>query len=292
MDLGTYNKAYKKIKKILGNKYCMKYEEIEYDIKQLMEKQYIEEGEYKGAKELAQIYSLRWGTLFYAFNLYDRDKQEILKRKLVYRSLLSSIVSNIMAIINLSENGLRFQVNIIMRNMYELCFLFLALILDKDVCLKYFETKNNTNEYEVWHESLKIRNISKVLYEYEKKSKIEISPMVHKLRKLSYHEYSRYVHNSFDKCFENSYLRDNETKKFYWDLWGRSNINVKGDLKSLNVLMWVIDDYFKKIFFDDKIFDKDVFFNKENVEAWIETINMSLLTNELFVENYKKENYT
>lgn len=291
MDLDTYNKAYKKIKKILGNKYCMKYEEIEYDLKQLMEKQYINEGEYKGEKELAQMYSLRWGTLFYAFNLYDSDKKEILKCKLVYRSLLSSIVGNIMAIINLSENGLAFEVNIIMRNMYELCFLFLALTLDKDVCLKYFETKNNTNEYEVWHENLKIRNISKILYEYERKSKIEISPMVHRLRKLSYHEYSRYVHNSFDKCFENSYSRDNETNQFYWDLWGRSNINVKEDLKSLNLLMWVIDDYFKKIFFDDKIFDKDVFFNKENVEAWIETINMSLLTNELFVENYKKENY-
>lgn len=29
--------------------------------------------------------------------------------------------------------------------------------------------------------------------------------------------------------------------------------------------MWVIDDYFKKIFFDDKIFNKDVFFNKEEL---------------------------
>ena len=228
-----------------------------------MKKQYINEGEYKGAKELAQMYSLRWGMLFYAFNLYNEDEEKILKCKLVYRSLLSSIVGNIMAIINLSENGLAFEVNIIMRNMYELCFLFLALTLDKDMCLKYFETKNNTNEYEIWHKNLKIRNINKTLYEYEKKSKIEISPMVHKLRKLSYHEYSRYVHNSFDKCFENSYSRDNETKQFYWDLWGRSNINVKEDLKSLNLLMWVIDDYFKKIFFDDKIFDKDIFFNKK-----------------------------
>lgn len=38
--------------------------------------------------------------------------------------------------------------------------------------------------------------------------------------------------------------------------------------------------------FDDKIFDKDVFLNKENLEAWIATINMSLLSNELFVKNY------
>lgn len=110
-----------------------------------------------------------------------------------------------------------------------------------------------------------------------------------KIRKIlgNYREYSRYVHNSFDKCFENSYSKKNKSKKFYWDLWGTSNTNVKRNLKELNILMWIIDDYFKKIFFDDKIFDKKIFFNKGNKEAWKETINMSLLSNELFIENYK-----
>ena len=287
MNRDTYNKAYKNIRKVLGNKFCMKYEEIENDLEQIMKKEYINEEEYKGVKELAQIYSLRWGTLFYAFDLYEKDEKDILKCKLVYRSLLSSIVSDIIAIINLSENGLEFPVNIIMRNMYELCFFFLALIVDKDMCLKYFETKNNNNEYKVWSKNLRIKNINRILYEYEKNSKIEISSKVRRLRKLSYHEYSRYVHNSFDKCFENSYSQENESKNFYWDLWGRNNINIKRDLKNLNILMWIVNHYFESILSDDKILDKNIFFNKENTEAWIETINIALLTNELFIENYK-----
>lgn len=100
----------------------------------------------------------------------------------MYRSLFSSIVSNIMDIIKLSESGLEFQTNIIMRNMYELCFLFLALIINKDLCLKYFDTKNNNNEYEVWSKNLRIRKINKIIYKYEISSKIQISWAVYKLK--------------------------------------------------------------------------------------------------------------
>ena len=92
--------------------------------------------------------------LFYAFNIYDRDEEEILKCKLFYRSLLYSIVGNIKAIINLSENGLAFEVNIIMRNMYELFFLFLALTLDKDMCLITHEIMKLSNSIATYGEEV------------------------------------------------------------------------------------------------------------------------------------------
>ena len=66
--------------------------------------------------------------------------------------------------------------------MYELCFLFLALIINKDLCLKYFDTKNNNNEYEVWSKNLRIRKINKIIYKYEISSKIQISWAVYKLK--------------------------------------------------------------------------------------------------------------
>ena len=78
MNKEIYNKAYKKIRKILGNEFCMKYEEIENDLKQIMENYYINEKEYKGAEELAKIYSLRWGALFNASTIYE--VKEIIKK--------------------------------------------------------------------------------------------------------------------------------------------------------------------------------------------------------------------
>ena len=71
--------------------------------------------------------------LFYAFNIYDRNEEEILKCKLFYRSLL---------------------VNIIMRNMYELCFLFLALTLDKDMCLITHEIMKLSNSIATYGEEV------------------------------------------------------------------------------------------------------------------------------------------
>ncbi len=43
MNKKVYNKAYKKIRKILGNEFCMKYDKIENDLKQIMENYYINE---------------------------------------------------------------------------------------------------------------------------------------------------------------------------------------------------------------------------------------------------------
>ena len=45
MNRDTYNKAYKNIRKVLGNKFCMKCEEIENDLEQIMKKEYINEEE-------------------------------------------------------------------------------------------------------------------------------------------------------------------------------------------------------------------------------------------------------
>lgn len=68
-----YNKIYKDVVKIIGEKKMLSYESIEEGLKELKEKNYIDKDKYYDAEEISELFALRWGILALILSNYKED---------------------------------------------------------------------------------------------------------------------------------------------------------------------------------------------------------------------------
>ena len=126
----------------------------------------------------------------------------------VYETLFTNISNDCIAIIKLLDNGFESQAKILTRNLFELVYTLLVLIINKDRCKAYFDSAKLENQYEIWNKYIRMYKLNEELYKYEKKMDIEYAEMMKKTRKRIYSEYSSYVHNDFIYCFIGCYSTD------------------------------------------------------------------------------------
>lgn len=110
--------------------------------------------------QLGYLFSMTWGMRSLAVS----------KRKdgnLIWQSLFGTIANSSLAIIKLSTDGLDYQANILLRNLYELCFTLLNIMIDKEKRIALFESGKNANAIDVWRKYFKSSKLGKTLEEYE-----------------------------------------------------------------------------------------------------------------------------
>lgn len=229
---------------------------------------------YKKDKEIAQWYALSMGLFACSINFQEeKEKEEYREDAIVYFSLLTNISNAILAIVQLVDNGFEFQANLIMRNLMELLYTLLVVLINKEKRKEYFDSGMLQNEYSVWNKNFRMTRMSEELSEYE--SDFFDEEFIEKLRvmrKEIYQYYSSYIHNDYAFCALSCYSpkQDDSDEEPYleYNLWGRYNYAGKKILNELNRNMWIIMLYFKHIISRKEYFNRENYISEETKEFW------------------------
>lgn len=278
MNKKEYVKLYKEIfKEFSEENQISNYEEILDFINEMKSVKPKSNKDLRQEKKTIELYSLSCGLLALALEGSKNNIEEELKHySTVYSTLFTNISNDCLAIIELLENGFEFQARILARNLFELVYTLLVVIISKDKCKIYFDSARLENSYEMWNKHFRMSKLNDELYSFEKKDDSEYAEMMKKARKRIYSEYSSYSHNDFLYCFIGCHSTDIENDFVNYNLWGNYNYNAKSILSSINDLLWMMFLYFKSIMSKQKIFEKSDFIDKSNYKYWNDALFISV----------------
>ena len=289
-------KEYEKYRKMLEkiNEKISCYAEIEKVYKQVMNQQPKIIKYYKKDKEIAQWYAFSIGLFACSINFQEeKTKEEYREDKIVYFSLLTNISNDILAIVKLVDNGFEFQANLIMRNLIELLYTLLVVLINKEKRKEYFDSGMLQNEYSVWNKNFRMNKMSEELAKYESKIFDEkIREELKVMRKQTYQYYSSYIHNDYAFCVLSCYSPKQENSKeepsLEYNLWGKYNYAGKKILKELNINLWMIMLYFKHIISKKEYFNKKNYVEEESKEFWNDALIILFVLEERIKKYYKE----
>lgn len=230
---------------------------------------------YSKEKEISELYALCTGLIACAIYFSNEDIDEKYKKdSLVYFSLLTNISNDILSVVNLIDNGFEFQANIIMRNLFELVYSFLVVLINKEIRIKYFDSAKFENEYTIWNKYFRMSKLNDELSKYEKEIfDKDFANELKDKRIEAYKRYSSYSHNDCLTCYIGCHSPDRlhyseEDPHLFYNLWGAYNYDANKILNSLNYLMWMSFMYFRDIISNPDYFKKDNYISKENYIYW------------------------
>ena len=270
-----YNKIYDKSFKFPNAKIST-YEELKSFLYDMRKEKPKLKRHYAKEKEISDLYALCIG--FIACSFYFSQEQisnESFKRDImVYSVLLTNISNDILSITNLVENGFEFQANIILRNLFELVYTFLVVLINKEKRIKYFDSARLQNEYTTWNQNFRMSKLNDELSKYEKTLFNEAFAEELKLKRTkAYQEYSSYSHNDYIRCYLGCYSSDSihcsdENPILHYNLWGSYNYEANKIFNSLNYLMWMSCMYFRDIITKPEYFQKTNYISNTNYVWW------------------------
>lgn len=270
-----YNKIYNKAFNYPNAKIST-YEELKEFLFEIRKEKPKLKRHYIKEKEISELYALCSGFIacsFY-FSMEDIANEEYGHDIVVYFSLLTNISNDILSVIDLVENGFEFQTNILIRNLFELVYTFLVVLINKEKRIKYFDSARLKNEYAIWNQNFRMSKLNDELLKYEKTIfDKEFAEELKVKRTKTYQEYSSYSHNDCIRCYLGCHSPDMihysaEEPILYYNLWGVYNYDAKKILSSLNYLMWMSFMYFRDIITKSEYFKKDNYISEDNYVWW------------------------
>lgn len=262
---------------------------------------------YKKDKEIAQWYALAIGLLALSININEeKETEEYQLDSTVYFSLLTNISNDIFSIIKLVDNGLEFQANIIMRNLIELLYTLLVVLINKEKRKEYYNSGRLQNSYEVWNKNFKMSKLNEELFTYETKvfeeglagenSEIldeEFRKNLKNMRRNIYKHYSSYIHNDYISCVLSCYSpkihKSSKEPELNYNLWGAYNYMGQSILDSLNRNMMMTMLYFKKIISKDECFRNYKYISEKNHFLWNDGIIILFMLEEKIKKGIRRK---
>lgn len=284
MNQKKYNEVYKKIFEN-EDKNISSYDELVDFLKEMKSVKPEKNYEIKNEKRKTECYALSCGLIALAIeNSNNNIAESIRNYAIVYQTLFTNISNDCLSIVNMLDNGFEFQAKILARNLFELIYTLLTVIINKEKCKKYFEAARLENGYEVWNKNFRMSKLNEEIYNYEKKVDLELADIMKKARTRIYSEYSSYAHNDFLYCFIGCHSTNKETEFTHYNLWGNYNYNAINILESINRLLWMMFLYFENMMSKEGIFEKSKFISKENYKYWNDAFLIALMLDD---EKYK-----
>lgn len=264
MNKYDYEYYIKNISKILQVEEIPSVDEINKLLDQVSGYSNVDESEYiedKDTIEISKMGSLIVGLLAMVFKECQEEEAS------VYAALLTTIANNIVAITKLITSGLDYQVGILLRNTYELYFILINVMIDKNKCKRYFDSVRLQNESEIWADDFKFENLEDTISKYEDKVyKNQNKDFVGEWRNKNKKFYSRLAKNSMYRCQIDSYAHcdsSEESEILRYNLWGGKVTRIDMYLSRLNELILWGSTFIKFIIDDEdnehmrKMFHKD-----------------------------------
>lgn len=274
-----YEKLKKKLK-IEETKFPS-YEEIEFNYKcmqDILKTPIILEEVDEEIFTISELYCLFFGTMSLAFSPI---KEEVdCQDKLLFASLFTTITNSITSIIFLTKQGLDYQANVIMRQLFELCMVLLNVGIDKEKFIALKNTEIYEGNVRLWRKYFSPKSLNETLGHYE-------GNLMTEWRKSKYGDYSNFIHNeylhfsvfSFSKALgADKIMRNN--------VWGGYVSRINPILCNLVTLLWYTSKAFMKILLDEEThLDQEKLITFE--EMWNLAVGIFALLDEYYIDYMK-----
>lgn len=157
--------------------------------------------------QLNYLYLIIWSDL--SIGALSQSKDEI--NNLVFSSLATTISNNLIAIIELSLNGLDYQAMNILRNLYEIGLLALNICIDEEKRKQFFDSARKENSYEVWRKYFSTKSMLNTIQSYSSSESLE--SYWKKDLKQYYSRLSSFAHNSLANIYVFSFSRPKDPEE-------------------------------------------------------------------------------
>jgi len=198
-----------------------------------------------GFDEIIYNYIIEWAV----WGLTIGDEQHVLN---IDRAFCLQISNTLLSIYKLVKDGLDYQALCLVRVLLEMSISYLAILLDDNLRMKYFETKDIAKEKKIWNTSLRFNQMEEVVLKYCEEISEEVfkeNPYANKIYKEMYHELSRYEHNSYLNIVLHAYAAtDTDTVKL--NIHGNKVTRVEMVLKEAFIVMVFVTAVFFRLLLD------------------------------------------
>lgn len=197
------------------------------------------------------------------------------------------ISNTLTCILRLVKDGFDYQATILVRNLIEISYTLLTLIIEAESRNSFLEAARNSDEKTIWYKYFRFERMEKIIWKYI--SSIGNEDEVIFLKNMGseiYHWLSSFVHNDFLSILLYSYSdvnSDDEIMKF--NLQGHHVTRVSKILRQVIDIMFLVDMIFVKMLSDDKISvsKEDLCTETDGEEFWNQSIALFLIAKDYFL---------
>lgn len=119
--------------------------------------------------EYSYLYAMQWANL--AFGILDPDDKTSIasfRVRNAFYCLFASISNYILSITHLSRSGMDLQASVLLRSLYELVILLLAVSIDQSTFEKFIVCNDLDEASDKWYKDFRIGKLRKIVVPYEK----------------------------------------------------------------------------------------------------------------------------
>lgn len=164
-----YNSIHAKLEKEIPSEQLRSYEELtglwdEYIA--------IIEDKYKEARydadyvTLSHLNTVRFGILALSLNENNDECEGLQQIRFIFNLLFTFISNSALAITKLALDGLDYQAYTLLRNLDELCYTLLNIMIDSDKRIALYDSGKNENGYEIWRKFFSMKKLNETVNGY------------------------------------------------------------------------------------------------------------------------------
>lgn len=151
------------------------------------------------AYEVSRLFTMEWAE----FSLREIDSMRnvhdvsLFQTHFVYYTILESISEDLLSITLFVSLRMRHQAFTLLRNLYELCLLFIALSINDDLLARYIDSTKAVDSKQNWNRYFHYKKLLAIVQEWESQNNANIITKLSKGFPELYSHLSNYLHNDF-----------------------------------------------------------------------------------------------
>lgn len=206
----------------------------------------------------------------------------------IFRGFFVQISNTLSCILKLVKDGFDYQSINLVRNLIEISYTLLTLIIDEESRNKFLEAAKNGNEKTIWYKYFRFERMEKIIWKYISSigNENEVTFLKNKGSEI-YHWLSSFVHNDFINILFYSHSEpEYEDGEMAINLQGHYVTRVTKILEQVIEIMFLVDMLFVKILSDNQISisKNDLCTESEGQDYWNQAMAIYFITNKYFIE--------
>ena len=165
--------------------------------------------------EYSYLYAMQWA--FLAFGILDPDDKSSLDSFQVrnaFYCLFASISNYTLSITHLARSGMDLQASVLLRSLYELIVLLLAVSIDQQTFDKFLECQSVDEATEKWYKDFRIGKLRKIVAPFERIEALSADDLLIEPQSRLYKRLSGFVHHHSTALFVFNYGKTSHPEDF------------------------------------------------------------------------------
>lgn len=179
--------------------------------------------------DLSFIFAAAWtGFAGRELKLINRSSNtEDTMKHVAFFTLSDSISDYILSISHLLSMKMKLQANSLLRNLYELCILLLAILIDDTLLEHYIDLDDSERESKRWRKYFSSGKLMNIIRKWEATKERDLQLRISNPYEDNYSFLSSYVHNAFVAIINSKFVRNNDNQFTKNNIWGTTVNNIE-----------------------------------------------------------------